>query len=86
MTAYEEFSYGPSDEVIAVFPATPSSVWAERVFEFSETLRQEMARFEDEEEGDLGDGSLYTEGYYDAAEQLRNRFYEIFGVTETLAQ
>jgi len=86
MTAYEEYEFGPSQEVLAVFPTTPQSLWAHQVFEFTEALRQEMTRFDNADDAVIDEvGNGYMDGHYDAAEQLRNRFFEIFDVSETPA-
>lgn len=89
MTAYEEYKFNQADEVVAVIPALPQNVWAEQVFAFSEVLREEMMRFDElrQQDGDLylDDGSSYVEGYENAAERLRNKFYEIFKISEVPA-
>jgi hypothetical protein len=86
MTAFE---YTSDETVVAVFPATPQAVWAEQVFEFANVFQYELTRFEELKQsgGDLSldDGSTYVEGYDDAVEKLRNRFFEIFNVSETPA-
>lgn len=82
MTAYENFVFDSAGETVAVTPATPQEVWAEQVFQFLDVLKHSMEQFDDvpDDEGDLGDGSVYVDGWYDASEHLNMRFKEVFGV------
>jgi len=79
MTAYENFQYDEDNRVSMIAPALPQEVWAFKVFEFMDTLKQEMERFDDPVSLEAV-GEPYADGYYDAAEQLNMRFKEIFDV------
>jgi hypothetical protein len=78
MTAYENFQYDESGSVLVVSPAHPYEVVAQQIFEFLGTLSQEMERYDISYRGEVDDN--YSDGYYDAAEQLYTRFKEIFNV------
>lgn len=82
MMTNEIFDENLPPEVVAVFPASLQRTWADQVFTFTETLRQEMERFDDADDALIEYvGNGYIDGSYDTAEQLRNRFFEIFNVT-----